>query len=443
MPNPNSQRITDLRALIADFLQKRLNDRLEKLAKENEKKPDKSYQSKIADSRKRFEKETWLDDAAQRVGQIQAVTHSLKPIHPDAKGTNLYSPPQTLPKLTIVGSHCLGENFAGDVVGNAAALDIHKFLKLAHQRSSLLALVLARDPDLAAALSNDPTKSNAWINAFAGLIEQRGRAASHTLAKQLYWLIGNDPHNDADYHLLAPLYASSLAHHVYQTIQDDRFGDAAKAARDARKAGDFSDRPVHEYPQLAIQQLGGTKPQNISQLNSERRGNNLLLASLPPTWRSGKLKPLLHTDSMFSSYGGRPEVRKLVRTLSAFLRSDPAGNAQTRARRAEIVDALIDEFLQFSAELGTLPPGWSRSTECGLGGIEKHWLDPDGAAQDCAESERPQPTDTAERISAGFANWLNAQLRHSLPMGDTEFLEWRKQMHEQIKTEEREGRDAN
>ncbi|TSA12437.1 MAG: hypothetical protein D4R79_07735 [Comamonadaceae bacterium] len=60
-----------------------------------------------------------------------------------------------------------------------------------------------------------------------------------------------------------------------------------------------------------------------------------------------------------------------------------------------------------------------------------------------AESERPQPTDTAERISAGFANWLNAQLRHSLPMGDTEFLEWRKQMHEQIKTEEREGRDAN
>ncbi len=439
MPNPNSQRITDLRALIADFLQKRLNDRLEKLAKENTRKPDKSYRSKVVDSRRMFEKETWLADAARRVVQIQTVTHSLKPIHPDAKGTNLYCPPQELPKLNVVGSHCLDKNFEGDVVGNASALDIHKFLKLAHQGRSLLALVLARDPDLATALSSDPTKSNTWINAFAGLIEQRGRAASHTLAKQLYWLIGNDPHNDADYHLLAPLYASSLAHHVYQTVQDDRFGDAAKAARDARKAGEFSDRPVHEYPQLAIQQLGGTNPQNISQLNSERRGNNLLLASLPPTWRSGKLKPLLNTDSMFTRYAGRPEVRQLVKTLLAFLKSDPAGNAETRAYRAELVDALIDEFLQFSAELGTLPPGWSQSNECRLGRVEKHWLDPDGVAQDCAVSGLPLPTDTDGRISSAFANWLNAQLRASLPMGDPEFLKWRTQMVEQIRAEEREA----
>ena len=28
-----------------------------------------------------------------------------------------------LPALPVVGSHCLGDDFAGDVVGNAAALD--------------------------------------------------------------------------------------------------------------------------------------------------------------------------------------------------------------------------------------------------------------------------------------------------------------------------------
>jgi CRISPR-associated protein Csy1 len=59
------------------------------------------------------------------------------------------------------------------------------------------------------------------------------------------------------------------------------------------------------------------------------------------------------------------------------------------------------------------------------------------------DADRPLPTDTDERISAGFANWLNAQLRDPLPMGDPEFLEWRKQMHEKIKAEEREGRDAD
>ena len=434
MPNINPQRVTELRALIADFLQKRLNDKLEKLV------PD---DPKRAELQQDFIPATWLDDAARRVGQIQAVTHSLKPIHPDAKGTNLYSPPQALPELPVVGSHCLGEGFAGDVVGNAAALDVHKFLKLAHQGRSLLTLVLACDADLAAALSDDPAQASGWINAFAGLVEPRGRAASHTLAKQLYWLTGDDPHDDANYHLLAPLYASSLAHHVYQTVQDDRFSEEAKAARDARKAGAFSDRPVREYPQLAIQQLGGTKPQNISQLNSERRGNNLLLASLPPIWRSVELKPLLNTDSMFLRYSRRPEVRQQVKTLLAFLKSDPARNVETRANRAEMVDALIDEFLQLRAELCTLPRGWSQSTECRLPSAEKHWLDPDGVEQACMDADRPLPTDTDERISAGFANWLNAQLRDPLPMGDSEFLEWRKQMHEKIKAEEREGRDAD
>jgi len=420
--------------LISGFLKERLESKLEKLS------PD---DPKYTELHQQFIPATWLEDAARRAGQIQAVTHSLKPIHPDARGTNLYAPPQALAALPVVGSHCLGDDFAGDVVGNAAALDVYKFLKLEHQGRNLLALVQERDADLAAALSNDPAQAEDWINAFAALTEPRGRAASHTLAKQLYWLTGNDPHDDASYHLLAPLYASSLAHRVYQTVQDDRFSDEAKAARDAKKAGEFSERPVREYPQLAVQQLGGTKPQNISQLNSERRGNNLLLASLPPLWRSVGLKPLLNTESMFPRYSRRPEVRQMLKALLAFLKSDPARNVETRARRAEWVGGLIDEFLQLSAELRSLPPGWSQTPDCRLSGAQKHWLDPDGVAQACAASGQPLPTDTAEQISAAFSNWLNAQLRDPLPMGDPEFLEWRQQMHEQIKAEQREGRDAD
>lgn len=427
-------RQAELRLLISGFLKERLESKLEKLS------PD---DPKLAELHQQFIPATWLEDAARRAGQIQAVTHSLKPIHPDARGTNLYAPPQALAALPVVGSHCLGDDFAGDVVGNAAALDVYKFLKLEHQGRSLLALVQECDADLAAALSDNPAQAQDWINAFAALTEPRGRLASHTLAKQLYWLTGNNPHDDASYHLLAPLYASSLAHRVYQTVQDDRFSEEAKTARDAKKAGTFSERPVREYPQLAVQQLGGTKPQNISQLNSERRGNNFLLASLPPIWRTEELKPLLNTESMFPRYSRRPEVRPLLKAMLAFLKSDPARNVETRARRAEGVNALIDEFLQLSAELRSLPPGWSQTPDCRLGSAQKHWLDPDGVALACGASGQPLPTDTAEQISAAFANWLNAQLRNPLPMGDPEFLEWRQQMHEQIKAEEREGRDAD
>lgn len=438
MSNPDPQRIAELRAVIADFTKKRLDDKLEKIKDDDEAAP-----AKRAELYEQFVPATWLEDAARRAGQIQAVTHSLKPIHPDAKGTSLYSPSQTLAALAVVGSHCLGDDFAGDVVGNAAALDVYKFLKLEHRGRSLLTMVLARDVDLATALSSDPAQAQGWLSAFSGLIQPRGRLTSHTLAKQLYWLTGNDPHDDASYHLLAPLYASSLAHRVYQTVQDDRFSEEAKAARQAKKDGVFSERPVREYPQMAVQQLGGTKPQNISQLNSERRGNNFLLASLPPVWRSVHLKPLLNTESMFSRYSRRPEVRQVLKGLLAFLKSDPARNLESRDRRAEWVNTLIDEFLQLRAELRTLAPGWSQLPDCRLDSATKHWLDSDGVAQACTASGRSVPTDTADHICEAFANWLNAQLRDPLPMGDPEFLAWHKEMHEQIKAEEREGRDAD
>ena len=210
MNQPDPNRATALRGIITDFLMKRRDAKLKDLA------PD---EPKRAELHEQFIPATWLEDAARRAGQIQAVTHSLKPVHPDAKGTNLYCPPSTLAAAEVVGSHCLGDNFAGDVVGNAAALDVHKFLKQAHAGSSLLELSVAADADLAAALSDDPAKALAWMQAFASLTEPRGRLTSHTLAKQLYWQTGDDPLNDAGFQLLAPLYASSLAHRVFETLQ--------------------------------------------------------------------------------------------------------------------------------------------------------------------------------------------------------------------------------
>jgi CRISPR-associated protein Csy1 len=431
MGNTDTQRVVELRVLIAGFLKKRLDDKLDKLKDDDSKRGELHAQFVVAN---------WLENAARRVTQIQAVTHSLKPIHPDAKGTSLYSPPHAQPILTVVGSHCLGNEFTSDVVGNAAALDVYKFLKLEYEGRSLLALSLARDADLATALSDDTMQAQGWISAFAGLAGRPDRMASHTLAKQLYWPIGHDLHDDASFHLLAPLYATSLAHRVYQVVQDDRFSEEAKVARQARKEDKYSARPVREYPDLAIQKLGGTKPQNISQLNSERRGDNLLFASLPPLWRLIDVKPLLGSESMFPRFSRRAEVRKMVKALLAFLKSNPTSNLETRRRRDEWFDAITDEFSQFCAELRSLPSGWSLAPECHLSSAEKHWLDPQGIKGALASAGVPLPTDTAERVSASFANWLNAQLRDPLPMGDPEFLEWRNRIYEQIKAEEREGR---
>ena len=439
MSNSDPQRIAALRAVIADFLKKRLDDKLEKIKDDD----DKGMAARQKE-RDRFEKMVWLESAAYRSRQIQLVTHVLKATHPDLKinvATSLYVAPQSLVALSVVGSHVLGDNFVDDATGNAAALDIYDFLTQKYEDATFLDLARTSDPDFSAALSENDEQAKKWIKSFSAVVESPCPVpTSHTLAKQLYWLTGNDPHDDACYHLLAPLYASSLAHRVYKTLQDDRFSDNAKVAWKAKKEGVFSDFRLREYRQLAIQKLGGSNQQNISKLNSERYGENSLLASLPPTWRSVDLKPLLGIESLFPRYSRRPEVRQAVKVLLAFLKSDPTRNAETRARRAEWVNLLIDEFLQLRAELRALTPGWSQSPDCRLDSATKHWLDAEGVETASAASGQPLPTDTAERLSAAFANWLNAQLRDPLPMGDPEFMEWRKQMHQQIKAEEREGR---
>ena len=412
----------ELRALVTAFVTGRRDSKSEKLA------PDDPKRSEL---QARFDFATWIDDAAGRVHQIQSVTHTLKPLHPDAKGTNLYCAVAELPNRSEVGSHCLGTNFAGDVVGNAAALDVHKFLKLTHKDRTLLDLMLAKDADIAAALSDDPAQAEQWIAAFTAIVEPRGKLASHTNAKQLYWLAGEDPMNDADYHLMAPLYASSLAHRVFQTINEDRFGKAAKEARQARREGLFAQQAVHEYPQLAVQKLGGTKPQNISQLNSERRGDNALLASLPPVWKSSEFRPILQSTSLFIFFGQRRSVRQQARALQQFLAADPTQNAKTRQKRADWVDNLIDELIQFTAGMRTLPPGWTQTDDCQLPLAHRQWLDPEDA--------RPGADDPGAQVAEDFANWLNNQLRPALAVGDSEFVEWRKLAREALKDFEREA----
>jgi CRISPR-associated protein Csy1 len=422
MSPPDPERSSALRALILRFLNQRLNDKLEKLPPDDPKRHELLLQ---------FIPTAWLDDAARRVGQIQAVTHSVKAIHPYAKGSSLFRDPGDLLALAEVGSHILGTQFDLDVVGNSAALDVYKFLKLRFNGKSLLDLVNACDADLGQALSDDDAKAAQWMDSFASLSAPRGLVSSHNLAKQVYWWTGSDAHEDAHFHLLAPLYPTSLVHRVYQTLQDDRFSDEAKAARAARKAGDHHDRPVREYSNMAIQKLGGTNTQNVGQLNTERRGNNALLASLPPVWKSSEFKPILHSGSMFKAFGQRKPVWQQTRALRQFLAADPSPTVDTRRQRAEWVDNLIDELIQFTAGMHSLPAGWTQADDCQLPLAHRQWLDPQGV--------EPVNDDPTPQVADDFANWLNAQLRPPMPVGDPEFGVWRKLAREALKALEREA----
>lgn len=391
------------------------------------------------DTASKYEYSAWLADAARRAPQIAMVTHTLKATHPDARGSSLHVVPSTLPAHAQIGTHTLGDQFAEDVVGNAAALDVFKFLKLEVEGRSLLDWMRAGDPALREALDPDATVAENWIKAFCGLIRAGEAPASHALAKQVYWLAGEDSCADNQYHLLQPLFSSALAHAVHTEVNDARFGEDNKAAGQARRGKEPHGEPYREYQGLVVRKLGGTKPQNISQLNSERGGVNYLFDSLPPHWQPKHEIKVLNVESIFDRFIQFEGNWKLVKSLAAFLRSNPDPTLATRDLRDAISQAIALQLVTFHGSVRVQrSPGWSAHADCKLPSCEQLWLDaerveladePDATEEDKAFKAAYLWGDWPDEVAARFGNWLNQRLRDlgMAGLGDAEFRHWARQ----------------
>lgn len=379
----------------------------------------------------KYDYATWLEDAARRVAQIQGATHAAKATHSSSGGSSLYIRPDDLPKRKEIGSHSLGSYFAVDVVGNAAALDVFKFLKTIVDNKTLLAWAEAGDPDFKAALSPDAQQAQSWITAFAGLVTSRENFSSHALMKQLYWLTGDEPTDDSHYSLLQPLFSSALAHTVHASIQESRFGEQNTLARQAFRKRQPYDQEYQDYKGLVVRKLGGTKPQNVSQLNSEHGGVNYLLSSLPPQWRSQRKPPVFNRDTVMTAFFKGVDAAYVVRKLAGFLKKDPPPTLETREYRQELEQELASALVNFEAGVkDALPAGWSVAPTCHLALCEQLWLDPERAAHDEDFRKAYEWGDWPDEVAQRFANHLNAALRQAglTAVADTEYTHWIRQV---------------
>lgn len=398
-----------------------------------------------AQAASRYDYHTWLADAARRAGQIHVVTHVLKATHSAARGSSLHVPPDQLPSHAEVGSHVLGSDYVNDVTADAAALYVLKLLQVEIEGRQLQDWARDGDADLLAALHPDPELAGEWLAAFGDLVRTDAEPVSHQAAKQVYWLVGNAPTDDGHYHLLQPMFSSSLAHVVHAEIQEARFGEANTLARQAYRAKQSHDDPYRDYRGLVARKLGGTNPQNISQLNTERGGINYLLSSLPPRRTRERARRLLNLDSAIDErFAYFDDVRRLVGALIAFLQSDPEPNIHTRNRRKTIEQALGTQLAMFAASVqATQEPGWTRHADCRLPLCEQLWLDPERTELPVRqESEHPawEQEDLAfntafglggwpDEVAARFAQWINAQLRDAglMAVSDAEYAHWARQ----------------
>jgi len=433
---------TALKELIQSFLQIRLDEKLDKLKKKEDKQQQllvdrcqlelliddikdeyEETRQSLSDS---YQPEAWLDNKSLRVKELTLVTHAVKYQNSDAKGSSLYAAKEKADSFWV-STACL-KHPANDVVGNAAALDVYKFLqlRLSDQGETILSRIFRNDEALRTALPASDEKKERWFQAFCDIKSPKIPPTTHTLAKQLYFPVGN-----SKYHLLAPLFPTALVHEVYLQVQT-RFNDATKAARKAKKENKSYPEGYRDYPNLAVQNFGGTKPQNISQLNSERRGQAFLLPSLPPSWNSAAIRAPFGVESVFPKiFAGK--VKRLTNELKNFLVKvqDRESNADIRQTRAELVGKIIDELLRYSSEIQGLPSGWSTKPECMLNQTQAFWLDPERA--DDEWQQQRNATDWERQISHEFANWLNATLQTDhLRFGDDERLEWKKLLQKEL-----------
>lgn len=424
--------LSGLSAQIAEYIARRAEAKLEKFDKEAAKQ-DAEPISGREELASRFDPANWLTDAAKRAKQIQMVTHALKYSHPDARGSSLYAPGDSshvggMGKESYLSTASL-DTAVIDAVGNAAALDVAALLQLSYDGKTLISHIEQGDASPLRPFANSDEQLSEWLAGFRMVLEG-GEASSHKYAKQLYFPVG-----DGDYHLLAPLYSSSLAFSVNSRIAASRYLDEAKEARKAKREGRYHADPVVDYPDTAIRSFGGTKPQNVSQLNSSQGGKAFLISAAPPEWHT-VAKPPLGSKTVFARYNfgwraGR-EVRQLKQYLELKLKKD--STKPIRDCRDDYVNLIIDKLVLYVAGIHNLPDaGWSATPECKLSRAEQLWLDPERVKSDEAFALERERGDWRGQVADSFARWLNNRLKSDkLLMGDEEHAKWKKTAMEVI-----------
>lgn len=426
-----------LRETLTDFITSYINGRktakLEAYDKEAEKKragitaQDELARISAELSEKRTELENqyqvgeWLTSAASRAGQISLVTHAAKFTHSDARGSSVFAN-TSAQQETYLSTPALRKP-ALDAVGNAAALDIAKLLQTEVDGDSLIASLHRGDHSALAPFTDDPQRLASWVNGFMQVLIDK-QPTSHKLAKQVWFPVG-----ESQYHLLSPLFSSSLAHALQGRITHARFSDESKAAREAMRARRWHAGPVVFYPDTALMNFGGTKPQNISYLNSVRGGKVWLLPCASPGWKSLS-KPPLHHKSIFHRGGdiGRqtwPVIQRLKRFLNSV--QPQASTMKIRQQRLALTDEIIDILFNYviGVQNQTEHQGWSALPECQLKRSQQLWLDPYRSLTDEDFRFEREGTAWKKEVAHDFGHWMIRQLHDDeLRMGESERREF-------------------
>lgn len=420
---------------IRDYIDSRKQDRLDKFDKDTQKgvlaasaENVAAYEMERAALRvseeDRFKPANWLSDAASRANNVHIATHVAKFTYSSAKKcTNVFRPPILSRGAGYISTLSLKDYSYDVAVDDAKHMDVANLVTLSGGDITFLSLLYTNRDDFFCELGLSKEQSKYCLDCFKSTIKI-GTPRSHFLLKQIYW-----PIQENCYHLLLPMFASSLVQEIHERVQHARFSEEKQEARAARRSEKESEFATIEFPNIAVQTFGGNQPQNISALNSKskRAGRAYMLSSAPPMWQSQE-KPPLKVKSIFRGPFSRKVYGHLI-GLKTFLVANLNKRSvwETRAERARRIDDIVDQLVAYGASVRSFPAGWSSHPDCHLPLHQKLWLDPNRRAFDKEFEDEFDKKEWQGLVAADFARFLNAELEKNseIATGDVEFVQWK------------------
>ncbi|OAI14425.1 type I-F CRISPR-associated protein Csy1 [Methylomonas koyamae] len=342
------------------------------------------------DATEKFALANWLPDAAKRAGQLTMVSHPGKFSHPSAKTSSVIAN-----NIPAQDGYLRSGNvdYPLDVFGNAAAMDVYKFLSLEMGDGQTVLSHLEQDSPAVQALMAIPTASYQQLKqGFLGIKQLAESSKTDHLVKQVYFPV------DGEYHLLSIMTASGLLTQLKSRIDQMRFSEQAKQARENRKKNLHHADGYDDLPNLTVTAFGGTQPQNVSVLNSQNAGRAYLLASIPPGFQQRQAR--LPSQNFFKNSLNPKRFKDEFEPLDKLIRTD-LNNVHIREGIRNCLKYLIDRVLQRAFAVRAFGVGWSQTEHYqNLPQAQRIWLD------DAYLEQRQKEDEWLEEIVLAFANWI-------------------------------------
>ena len=342
-----------------------------------------------------FSLENWLPTAAKRAGQISIATHPCTFSHPSArKNKNGYvSAIIASIKRSNDGLFKTGNVVVeADALGNAAALDVYKFLMLTMEDKQTLLTHIQQETDLAKKLLTcNNTAYEILRTGFLAMVEGADDNVTSSKIKQVYF-----PVNDA-YHQLSILTNSGMVYQLRKRIDSLRFSEEVKEIRDKKRKNVLSEQGYSEIYGLTTIGYGGTKPQNISVLNNQYGGKAHLLSSLPPVLN----KQHLHFphSNFFGESIQHKDIAPWLVVLQKIIKSD-LDKIAVRKAREQCLQEIMDQIIEKMWAVRSIPSEPYDQKKLTLPNDQFIWLHND------AKQQRENEDNWLDKLSADIVRWI-------------------------------------